>query len=255
MVARAEFALNDAALDTGEDRFAGQDVVQPPADVARLHVAPRGPPREHLIVPRFQGAARVHESVRDDPLEQGALFRELSDRARLSFLRVHVDLGARDVQVPAQDGALSAGVQLGRVLLQGLEEAHLRRKVLPAVRHIYGCEGHAMDGRGHDPALVVEGRMVERRPLGRKALPDVEADAGVALRPMPVAPIPFHLAQGNRDLVGRRLDFLQADNVGLLPFHPFLHLGLPRTDPVYVPRRDFHQVFQLYVPPDRLPGI
>src|SRR5258705_8259915 len=50
VIARAELSLDDTALDPGEDRLAGQDVVQPPADVARLQVAPRSPPPEHLAV-------------------------------------------------------------------------------------------------------------------------------------------------------------------------------------------------------------
>ena len=49
---------------------------------------------------------------------------------------MHVHLGARDVQVAAQDGALPRGLQVRGELLQRLEEPHLRREVLAAVRHV-----------------------------------------------------------------------------------------------------------------------
>ena len=136
-----------------------------------------------------------------------------------------------------------------------LEKAHLRRKVLAAVRYVDGREGHALDGGGHDPALVVEGGVVERGTLGREGLADVQADARIPLRSVPVAPVALHLAQRGRHLVRHRLDLLEADDVGLLPFDPFLHLGLPRTDPVHVPRRDFHLVDRLYVAVRPRPGI
>jgi len=84
---------------------AGEDVVEPPADIALLHIAPRRPPGEERIVARFEGALRVHQTVADDPLEERPFLRELPDRARLALLRVDVDLGARDVEVAAQDCA------------------------------------------------------------------------------------------------------------------------------------------------------
>ena len=49
----------------------------------------------------IERAADVHEPAADDPLEQRALLRQLADRARLALLRMHVALGARDVQVAA----------------------------------------------------------------------------------------------------------------------------------------------------------
>src|SRR6516225_6095564 len=65
---------------------------------------------------------------------------------------------------------------------------------------------------------------------------------------MPVAPVPLQLAEPHGDLIQRRLDFLQADNVGLFAFDPFLQLRLTSPDTVDVPRRDLHLPHRLYVP-------
>ena len=57
---------------------------------------------------------------------------------------------------------------------------------------------------------------------------------------MPVAPVAGELAERRRDLVGRRLDLLQADDVRLLAADPLEHLRLARADAVDVPGRDLH---------------
>jgi hypothetical protein len=56
-----------------------------------------------LVVVGLERAADVDEPAADDPLEQRALLGQLADRARLALLRVHVHVGARDVQVAADD--------------------------------------------------------------------------------------------------------------------------------------------------------
>ena len=93
--------------------------------------------------------------------------------------------------------------------------------------------------------LVIEGRVDELGPFRREPFAHMEADARIAFRPVPVAPVPFDLAQPDRQLVGGRLDFLQAHDVRLLAFEPFLQLCLPRPDAVDVPRGDLHKAVKI----------
>ena len=58
----------------------------------------------HVNRPSFSGSTARPRSTRprlEDPLDHRTLFRELADRARLAFLRVHVAFGARHVHVAA----------------------------------------------------------------------------------------------------------------------------------------------------------
>ena len=57
-------------------------------------------------------------------------------RFRPPFLRMHVHVGARDVQIAAQDERLTRVVELRRVRVEGFEKAHLGRKILAAVGHV-----------------------------------------------------------------------------------------------------------------------
>ena len=53
----------------------------------------------------FSGSKRavhVDEAAAEDPLDQRALLGQLADAARLALLGMHVDVGARDVQVAAE---------------------------------------------------------------------------------------------------------------------------------------------------------
>ena len=93
--------------------------------------------------------------------------------------------------------------------------------------------------------LVVEGGMRERRALGQTACAHVQRHARVALRAVPVAPVALELAEPDRQLVGRRLDLLQADDVGLLALEPLLQLRLPRADAVDVPGGDLHRTAKI----------
>src|SRR5262245_44887044 len=81
--------------------------------------------------------------------------------------------------------------------------------------------------------------MRERRTLRRDRTADVQRDARVALRAVPVAPVPLELAEPDGNLIGRRLDLLQAHDVGPLALDPVLQLSLTRADTVDVPCPDF----------------
>src|SRR6185503_20621192 len=66
----------------------------------------------------------------------------------------------------------------------------------------------------------------------------VQADAGIALISVPVAPVALELAQRQRNLIGRRLDFLQADDIRALALDPLVELPFARPESVYVPGRN-----------------
>ena len=203
----------------------------------------------HVNRPSLSGSSARPTSTRPRPRirsMQRALLRQLADRARLALLRVDVALGARDVHVAAAaraapPAACDAGVRVHR-----LEEPHLGGEVLAAVRHVDRRDGQRRRRVDRDDAvLVVEGGMREGGPLGRERLADVQADAGVALAAVPVAPVALHLAEGGRHLVGGGLDFLQADDVRALALDPFLDLRLTRPDAVDVPGGDLQIRFDL----------
>jgi hypothetical protein len=81
--------------------------------------------------------------------------------------------------------------------------------------------------------------MKARGAVGGELAADVEADAGVALAAVPVAPVAVEIEEQVGNLLGRGLDFLQADDVRTLPRDPFLDLRVPRPDAVDVPGGDF----------------
>jgi hypothetical protein len=68
----------------------------------------------------------------------------------------------------------------------------------------------------------------------------MQATPEPGLLSVPVAPVPFHLAERGRDLIGMRLDLLEADDVGAVPLDPFPKLRLARADAVDVPGGDLH---------------
>jgi hypothetical protein len=94
--------------------------------------------------------------------------------------------------------------------------------------------------RRHDPVFVIERRMVERGALRIRVLADVEPDARIAFAAVPVAPVPFDLAEPDRQLIDRRLELLQAEHVGLLPVEEILKIRLAGPDAIDVPGCDFH---------------
>ena len=238
MIARADLLLHRTRDRAGGERLAGEDVIEPPADVPLPHVAPRRPPGEQAVVVGVERAADVHEAAAEDALDDRALLRQLADRAWLSFLRVHVAVRPRDVHVAHQHDLARRALKRRGVGVHRLEELHLAGKILAAVGHVDGRDGQVADVHGDDAVLVVEGGVGKGRPLGRERFADVQGDAGVPLAAVPVAPIALHLAEGRRYLFGRGFDFLQADDVRALLRDPLVDLRLSRPDAVDVPGRE-----------------
>ena len=117
------------------------------------------------------------------------------------------------------------------------------REVLAAVRHVDGRDAHAADECRHDAGFVIEVGMGEHR-LGRAAgLAHEERDARVGALPVPVGPVVGKPAERRGNLLARRLQLLQADDVRLLAADPLDQLRLARADAVDVPGRDLHCVF------------
>src|SRR6478609_7586760 len=83
--------------------------------------------------------------------------------------------------------------------------------------------------------------MREARSLRRECLTHVERHAGIALLAVPVAPVTLHLAESRRNLVGRGLDLLEAENIRALALDEFLQLRLTSANAVHVPGGDFHR--------------
>jgi len=219
----------------------GEHVVEPPADVPLLHVAPRRPPREQVGIVGLELAVYVSQAATDDAFNQRPFFRKLSDRARFPFLRMHVHVGPRDVHVAAQHERQTRILKPGSVRVEGFEELHLRRKILAAVGDVDRRDSRLRQAHRDDAVLVIEFRVMKRGPLGMKCLAHVKPDAGVALAAVPVAPVALELAQPDWQLVNRRLDLLQAEHVRLLAFEVFLHLRLTRADAVDIPGRNLHR--------------
>jgi len=219
----------------------GEHVVEPPADVPLLHVAPRRPPREQVGIVGLELAVYVSQAATDDAFNQRPFFRKLSDRARFPFLRMHVHVGPRDVHVAAQHERQTRVLEPGSVRVEGFEELHLRRKILAAVGDVDRRDSRLRQAHRDDAVLVIEFRVMKRGPLGMKCLAHVKPDAGVALAAVPVAPVALELAQPDRQLIERGLDLLQAQNGGLFAFDEFLDVRLAGADAVHVPRRQFHR--------------
>jgi hypothetical protein len=58
---------------------------------------------------------------------------------------------------------------------------------------------------------------------------------------MPVRPVALGVGQPQRQLVDRRLDLLQAQDVGALALEKGLQLGVARADAIDVPGGDLHR--------------
>ena len=61
----------------------------------------------------------------------------------------------------------------------------------------------------------------------------------------------LHVAQVERQLIERRLDLLQADDVGFFSVEPVDELSLPGTNAVDVPGGNFHLRFDRFDAFDR----
>ncbi len=86
----------------------------------------------------IERAGHVHEMRAEQPVEQRALLGTLPDDLRLALPRVHVDVRARDVQVPAQDHLPPRGMQGVSPLRELRHEGELGRIVLAAVGNVHG---------------------------------------------------------------------------------------------------------------------
>src|SRR5712691_2546228 len=239
VVARADIFLHGAGRRPRGQRLAREHVIEPPADIPLPHVAPRRPPGEQSVVVGIERAADVHEAASDEALDDRALLRQLADRARLPFLRMHVAFGARDVHVPHQRELPAGRLKRRRIRIHRLEKLHLRAEVLAAVRDVHRRHGQIAgrggDLYGRDPALVIEAGMRKGRSFRGERLADVEGDARVAFAAVPIAPVALHLAESGRHLIRGGFDFLQADDVRALVRDPVVDLCLTRPDTVDVP--------------------
>ena len=79
----------------------------------------------------------VHQSVPDDPFELRPLLGQLADRVRLPLLGMHVHLGPRDVEIAADHQRALVARASAANCSSAAEEAHLRRKILAAIRDVH----------------------------------------------------------------------------------------------------------------------
>jgi hypothetical protein len=88
-------------------------VVETPADVALAHIPPRRPPGEQPRVVGIERSSDVHQVPAEQILEESALFGPLPDQPGLPLARMHVHLGAGDVDVRrrGRDRALRAAAR------------------------------------------------------------------------------------------------------------------------------------------------
>src|SRR5262245_8898774 len=240
VIARAELALHDTRCRARGDHLAGKHIVEPPSDVALFEIAPRRPPREQVGVVRVERPMDIDETVAEDLLDSGALIRALTNDAWAPFFRVHVRVCSRNVHVAAHDERRSRRLAFGRKLPHLLEEAHLRDEILAPVRYVNRRNGYVRERHGDDAMLEVEGRMLEGWWIGKRCGADVKRDARITLAAVPITRIALELANPDRQLIERRFDFLEAQDVRLLALDELLQFGLPCADPIDVPRGDFH---------------
>ena len=152
---------------------------------------------------------------------------------------MQVDVGARDIDIAAQDHLAPFVVQPARPVDQPFEKRQFRRIVLAAVRNVYRRDHGVADSRLDDPRFHVEIGMAEFRLTVEQAFADVQRNARVAAKSVPVDVIVVEVA-AHRDLRGLRLQFLQAHDVRLVALHPLAELAFARANPVDVPGGDFH---------------
>jgi hypothetical protein len=97
-----------------------------------------------------------------------------------------------------------------------------------------------LDGR--DAILEVEIGMGEGGRVRREGVADVERDARVAFAAVPKAPVAVNAEERGGNLIGRRFEFLQADDVRALARDPFVDLRFTRPDAVNVPSGEFQNL-------------
>ena len=141
---------------------------------------------------------------------------------------------------PHSTRCLPACLERRRPRVELAQEHHLRVEVLAAVRDVDRAEHGGADLGDDDPVLVIERRVDELRWLRKRRLAQHQRDAGVAAAAVPVRVIARDRCERLGHLVERRLDLLQADDVGNLAVDPVRDLRGSRTDAVDVPGRDLH---------------
>src|SRR5262245_1503306 len=86
----------------------------------------------------------------------------------------------------------------------------------------------------------MERRMAEDGVDREPVFADVKPDTGIAFAGVPVGVVVGNLALFG-DLVGFRLQLLEADDVGPVAIEPLAKLRRSGTNAVHVPRRDLHR--------------
>src|SRR3954447_11238020 len=183
----------------------------------------------------------IDEVLADQVLEYRALFRQLADDVA-PLDRVHVAIGAGDVDVAADDELFAFGVDALRPVGEGAQEGELRRIVFAAVRYVDRSEDGVAELAGDDARLHVEGWMREGRLLS--SILEVQRHARISLhrRAVPVDVIVGDAAL-ERHLVDVRLQLLQAEDVGPFLLQELAHLPGAGADAVHVPGGDLHKQF------------
>src|SRR3954462_6644317 len=241
MVAGPEVRQHLAALRRCRDWLRSEHVVQPPANIAPAHLAPRRPPGEEPGVVRVERAADVGQPGGEQRLEKLSLLGALADDPRLPLAWMHVEVAARDIDVTAEDELAPVLVHPPRPRPQALHEGELRRVVLAAVRHVDRGEDPIADRRLHDARLHVELGMAECRRGVERRLAHVQRYSGVGAQAVPEHMVVVELTL-QRDLSELGFQLLQAHDVGpVLAREPFAELRLARPDAVDVPSADLHR--------------
>ena len=121
------------------------------------------------------------------------------------------------------------------------EEAHLGAKVLAAVRHV--DRGHASRPAVAPSRSGSRSRTPDARTPGgraRTSCATCSADAGVALRAVPVAPVALASRRARRQLIGAALISCRQRTSGCSRSIHSCSCACARADAVDVPRRDLH---------------
>src|SRR5262249_18227554 len=152
---------------------------------------------------------------------------------------MNIALVARDIDVGAQKDVPAAVMNLSDKSFELTQELHLCDKIFSAIGHVHGAKKQIADLRCDDAGFEVEFRMGKNRLVSKSVAAQMQANAGIGARAMPVAAIALHLAKSRRHLGDSRFDLLQANYVGLLALDPFEQLRLARADTVNVPSSNF----------------
>src|SRR5664279_673030 len=177
-----------------------------------------------------------------EALERRAAAARAEGRKLLLCGDLNVAVRERDVEVAAEEELPPFRPRRGRTTFESLEERELGGEVLSAVRNVKGRDREVRQMRLDDPRLVVEVR-VREGDVSRERLPsEKQPDARVTLVSVPVRRVALGRDEGERKLLGRGLQLLQAENVGPLALEPLHDLQLPRPDSVHVPGDDLHRV-------------